>query len=112
MAVLLPGRTARCGSTTLRDTDLWNRSAGEDPLPEPFLARPAMERPGARGVQMLLFLFLGFTDSGELSRAVMGHEKCGGLTLRGPIASFDKSECGCVKEVRVRCSASTPTAIR
>ncbi len=65
MAGLLPGRTARCGSTTLRDTDLWNRSAGEDPLPEPFLARPAMERPGARGVQMLLFLFLGFTDSGE-----------------------------------------------
>ncbi len=39
MAVLLQGRTTRRGSTAFRQTDPWNCSAGEDPLPEPFRAR-------------------------------------------------------------------------
>ncbi len=36
MAVLMQERSARRGSTGFRETDLWNCSAGEDPLPEPF----------------------------------------------------------------------------
>ncbi len=39
VAVLRPARTAQRGSTGFRETDPWNCSGGEDPLPEPFRAR-------------------------------------------------------------------------
>ena len=41
-------RFARRGSTRVHQTDPWNYSAGEDPLPEPFRTE-LPERPGARG---------------------------------------------------------------
>jgi len=44
MAVLVHDRTARRGSTMVRQTDPWNCSAGEAPVPEPCRAGP-----GARG---------------------------------------------------------------
>ena len=54
VAVLWPARTARRGSTVCRQTDPWNCSAGEDPLPEPFrLGRRG--RPEGRDLQVLLF---------------------------------------------------------
>jgi len=43
MAVLRQDRTVRRGSTMVRETDLWNCSAGEDPLSEPFRARVPCE---------------------------------------------------------------------
>ena len=52
MAVLTQEGSARRGSTGFRETDPWNCSAGEDPLPEPSgtLLRKEARSEGPRGL--------------------------------------------------------------
>jgi hypothetical protein len=70
MAVLLPWRTVRRGSTMVRQTDPWNCSAGEDSLPESSRAR--LERGGRERRAWRCCSFLPNRSVGSTMRAPSG----------------------------------------